>query len=128
MRPMSTMSPTITAMTGPRRDFSDPVVVVVTGGTGGTATAVRSAGTALATWVVSGIVVTTAVTAVPTTAWPRRKRMRSARRSSADWYRSFGSLARHVRMTRSSSVGSVGTCWLGGITSSRTCLYATVTG
>ncbi len=78
--------------------------------------------------VVSGIDVTTAVTAVPMTAWPRRKRMRSARRSSADWYRSFGSLARQVRMTRSSSVGIVGTARRGGGTSSRTCLYATLTG
>ena len=79
MTPMSTRSSTTTAMTGPLL-FSSWAAAVSASGDRRDRRYRDHRGRSR-----RGIVVTAAVIAVPTTAWPRRKRMRSARRSSADW-------------------------------------------
>ena len=59
---------------------------------------------------------------------PRSKSTRSARISSADWYRISMSLASAASTIDSSCGGNVGHARPDGGGSSRTCLYATATG
>ena len=59
---------------------------------------------------------------------PSAKRRRSARSSSADRYRSSGSLAIAFMITASSAAGTAGLAARGRTGVSRTCLEATATG
>ena len=66
--------------------------------------------------------------AVARTGWPSVNRRRSARRSSADWYRSAGAFSSACMVIRSSASGTAGlrSRSIGGAL--RTCIDATATG